>query len=279
VDHDPAVSRAVLIAAAGRHHLALTGNPDGCAVLAHRLHTLLPDLDPGQAVTVAGVHAQAGLTRPDPLRPPWQHPAATLEVVDLIGGRHRPGVVTLAHDGLLYLDHIQALHPNAFSALVAVLEARRVLLQTADGQLTRPADLHLVAACPGASRFPAWAARLLDRIDIRTHLDTTTPDPDDSTTTVAQVRAARHAAKTRWLWLGQVVTVNAHATQAALHAALRGTAAQALHLVDHHVAAGALSGRGRLGVLRVALTIADLAGHHLPTVDDMAEALAWRTAT
>jgi magnesium chelatase family protein len=268
----------VLIAAAGRHHLALTGDPAGAAVLARRLHRLLPDLDPGPAATVTGLHAQAGLTRPDPLRPPWQHPAPTVEVVDLIGGRQRPGAVTLAHDGLLYLDQLQALHPHAVSALVAVLDQRRVVLQTAGGQETRPAEQQLVAACPGTSRFPAWAARLLDRIDLRTHL-TDTPGPDTSGDAADRVREARRTARNRWLRLGQASPVNANATPDALHLALRGTPPAALHLVHHQVAVGALSDRGRVGVLRVAFTIADLCGRQFPTDEDVAEALAWRTTT
>lgn len=299
--------RAVEIAAAGAHHLALIGDGPG-RLPARRLHSLLPDLDPGTAAQLE----RSGLPPVDPAhrRPPWQtlHPtrasgdAAAREwcrqANTLLGGRHHPGAAALAHRGVLYCEDFADLAHHTVNALVAILQDRRVLLRGARWQVDRPADLQLVAAstgCPDGGRdrcacpplahqrHLGRAARLLDRVDIRAGLPPAglpAPPGPDTAPVATLVSEARAAAAKRWTRLGEPYTVNAHATTAAMHAAIRAARAvptTVLAPLRHAVDVGALSARGARGALRVAWTIADLAGAPAPTPEHVTEALAWRT--
>ena len=144
--------RIAEIAAAGGHHLALSG--PGGLLIAQNLHALLPDLDPHSATQVADLHQCVGLPTGDAkalTRPPWQAPHHTMSTATLIGGRRRPGVVSLARAGILYLDQAADQPTTSVNALRQVLDDDRVIL--GPGHLVYPARLQLVLAstgCPAA---------------------------------------------------------------------------------------------------------------------------------
>jgi magnesium chelatase family protein len=288
--------RSVLeIAAAGGHHLALIGAPGtGKAMLANRLPGLLPDLDETTAAEVANLYRAAGLAERAPgRRPPWQAPHHTISLPALLGSPRRPGAISLAHGGVLFCDDAGELRPAAVNALTGVLDRRRIVLGPAP--VIYPARLQLVLAstgcpqpgpagsdctcAPGAHRrYLARLSRLLDRIDIHALLPATNADPattsgEASARVAARVARARTVSATRWAGRG-----NAQVGSDALRASLSGVDPDHFALLRERVGAGALSARGAVSVLRLAWTIADLAGRREPTAGDVAEAVALRTA-
>jgi magnesium chelatase family protein len=282
----PVVRTALEIAAAGGHHLLMVGPPGaGKTMLAKRLPGLLPPLDRGDAMEVSRIHSAAGralggdLVRRPVLRAP--HHSATL--VALIGGGSdamRPGEVSLAHGGVLFLDELGEFPPTVLDALRQPLEDGTVRVSRARFSAVLPARFLLVGAMnpcpcgeagrPGACRCPDGAlARyqrrlsgpLLDRFDLR--VDVARPDvdallggaPGEATAPVAErVGRARERARARGVRANAELrggSLEVHAplspdSHAVLGEALRG---------------GRLSARGLDRVRRVALTLADLQGH------------------
>lgn len=286
--------RAVRIAAAGGHHLALSGPGPGRTLLTHSLHALLPDLDPATAAQVADLYRCAGFDATgEHHRPPWQAPHHTMSTVTLIGSRRRPGAVSLAHAGVLFLDHAGDLPPTSVSALRQVLDDGRVLLGPGT-PITYPARPQLVLAstgcpvgettctCPPAQRrrYHARLAVLLDRIDLRVTLTTIehhNAGGEDTATTARRVHDARAVAAARWHRLGEPAATNATVTSHALKASLRRAPAHLLAPLRRALDLGTLSARAGVGVLRVTFTVADLAGHPTPTGEDLAEAITLRS--
>jgi magnesium chelatase family protein len=301
--------RALEVAAAGGHHLYLLGAPGaGKTMLAERLPGLLPALDDAAALEVTAVHSVAGhLAKRARLvrRAPLQAPHHTASVAALVGGgTHlaRPGAISLAHHGVLFLDEAPEFSPRALEALRQPLESGLVVLHRSGGAVSYPARFQLVLAanpCPCGSRgrdciCPPQARRryqqrlsgpLLDRIDVRVHVD---PVPhadlfDDQTgreaspTVAARVATARGAAAERWRdtpW-----RLNAAVPGAALRAAPWALSRQALQPAETYLQRGEISARGLDRVLRLAWTIADLAGRVRPELGDVAEALYFRTGS
>jgi len=303
---DPPGRRILQIAAAGGHHLALIGPVgSGKVMLAHRLPGLLPDLDAHTAGVVADLYRVAGQSeryRPDERRPPWQAPHHTMSLPALLGNHRRPGTVSLAHEGVLFCDDAAELPSAAVDALRTVLDQRRVIL--GPGRTVYPARIQLVlatAGCPqpdpggagcdcppgGHRRYLARLSRLLDRVDIHATVPVMTADPgasagqlsagESSADLAARVARARAVAAARWS--RHTATTNSDVSPTALHASLAGVPARWLEPLRAQVAAGAVSTRGAVNVLRVAWTIADLAGHARPTAADVAEAVALRTTS
>ena len=293
--------RILEIAAAGGHHLALFGPVgSGKAMLAHRLPALLPDLDARTAGVVADLYRTAGQPEqygPAERRPPWQAPHHTMSLPALLGNPRRPGTVSLAHGGVLYCDDAGELPSAAVDALCTVLDQRRVVLGPA--RTVYPARFQLVLAttgcpqpdpggarcgCPpgGHRRYLARLSRLLDRVDIHATLPAMTADPaaaagESSADVVARVAQARAVAAARWA--RHRGATNRDVGSTALHASLTAVPARRLEPLRAQVAAGAVSTRGAVSVLRLAWTIADLAGHTRPTAADVTEAVALRTNT
>ncbi len=298
--------RILEIAAAGGHHLAFIGpTGSGTVILAHRLPGLLPDLDEPTAVEVAQLHRAAGLSDPDappPARPLWQAPHHTISLPALVGGRNRPGAVSLAHGGVLFCDEAGELPAPAVDALRTVLDHRRVVLGTgaSPGQVVYPARVHLVAAttgCPQPAsagsvagcgcppgvhrRYLARLSRLLDRVDIHATLpaiaaDPTAPPGETSADVARRVARARAVAAARWA-RRRGGSTNGDAGSDALKASLTGVPAERFEPLAARVAAGRLSTRGAASVLRLAWTVADLAGHPHPTAEDVTDAITLRT--
>ncbi len=278
--------RALEVAAAGGHHLLMVGPPgSGKSMLAARLPGLLPDLSPSLAREVTRIHSVAGL--PLPLtglvgRPPFRAPHHTVSPAALIGGGTawmRPGEITLAHGGVLFLDEMGEFPASVLDALRQPLEEGQVRVSRACGTARFPARFMLVGAtnpCPcgeGAvsgrclcsptsrERYARrLSAPLLDRFDIAVRVDRpksgelVDPIPGEPSAMVAErVARARERAAERG------VPTNADLPTGCL-GDLAPMSAGAIALAERKVRSGSLSARGFHRVQRLARTLADLQG-------------------
>jgi magnesium chelatase family protein len=293
--------RALEIAAAGGHNLLLVGPPgSGKSMLAARLPGLLPDLSPVEALEVSTVHSVAGMLDGGRLlmRPPFREPHHSASQAALAGGgqRARPGEVSLAHRGVLFLDELPEFPRAALEALRAPMEAGRTTVARAAAHVTYPARFQLVAAmnpcrcghlgdaareCGRAPRCGQdYQARisgpLLDRIDLTVEVQpilpsdlSRAPPGEPSAAVAARVARARAAQRARYGEGGAATNAEADATKLEMDADARA-------LAEHAADRLRLSARGFTRTLRVARSIADLAG--APTIRraDVAEALAYR---
>ncbi len=285
---------AIEVAAAGGHHLLMVGPPgSGKTMLAQRLPGLLPDLAPAQALEVTRVRSAVGLALPPgglARRPPLRSPHHGASTVSLLGGGTalmRPGELSLATHGVLFLDELGEFAPSLLDALRQPLEEGVIRVCRARAAVTFPARFQLVAAmnpCPCGVGGPPGSCRcseaararyarrlsgpLLDRFDLR--IEVTRPDPGDllgtdpgePTTSVAErVLVARARAVARG------VDGNAFLPASRLDE-VAPVSASAAALLRDGLRAGILSARGLHRVRRVARTIADLAGHRGPLGDD-----------
>jgi magnesium chelatase family protein len=301
--------RALEVAAAGSHHVYLIGSPGaGKTMLAERLPALLPALDDEAALEVTAVHSVAGeLAKRARLvrRAPFQAPHHTASVASLVGGGShlaRPGAISLAHHGILFLDEAPEFSPRALDALRQPLESGSVVLHRGGGAVNYPARFLLVLAanpCPCGARArecvcPPQSRRryqqrlsgpLLDRIDVRVHVD---PVPhadlfdaaegrEGSRAVAARVATARSAAAERWR--GTPWQVNAAAPGAALRAGQWALPRAVLQPAETYLQRGQISARGFDRVLRLAWTVADLAGRTSPDAGDVAAELYFRTGS
>jgi magnesium chelatase family protein len=293
--------RALEIAAAGGHNLFLIGPPgSGKSMLAARLPGLLPDLSPMEALEVSTIHSVAGMLDGGRLvmRPPFREPHHSASMAALTGGgqRARPGEVSLAHRGVLFLDELPEFPRPALEALRQPMEAGRTTVSRASAHITYPARFQLVAAMnPCRCGYLGDAARecgraprcgedyqgrisgpLLDRIDLTVEVQPIAPSelsrapPGEATAVVAaRVSRARHAQRARYGEGGAATNAEADATRFDLAADARALAEQAADRLR-------LSARGYTRTLRVARSIADLAGAATIRRQDVAEALAFR---
>ncbi|WP_395294213.1 YifB family Mg chelatase-like AAA ATPase [Kitasatospora hibisci] len=301
--------RALEIAAAGGHHLYLKGPPGaGKTMLAERLPALLPPLTQKEALEVTAVHSVAGLLpagRPLIDSPPYCAPHHSTTMPAIVGGGSglpRPGAVSLAHRGVLFLDEAPEFPVRVLDALRQPLESGEVVIARSAGSLRLPARFLLCLAanpCPcgrhsrrgeGCECTPAMVGRyqgrlsgpLLDRVDLQVQVAPVTraelmerDSTAESTETVAarvlaaRERAAARLANTPWRTNAEVPGHELRTRWQLTPGALDDAARQ--------LERGLLTARGLDRVLRVAWTVADLAGHDRPDQRDVRTALVLRT--
>jgi magnesium chelatase family protein len=293
--------RALEIAAAGAHNILLIGPPgSGKSMLSARLPGLLPDLTPAEALEVSMIHSVAGMLDGGRLvmRPPYREPHHSASQAALTGGgqRAKPGEVSLAHRGVLFLDELPEFPRQALEALRQPLETGRTTVARATAHVTYPARFQMIAAmnpcrcghfgngareCGRAPRCGEdyqnrISGPLLDRIDLTVEVQPISPAelsraPAGEPSAVVATRVATARASQRQRYAETNVTCNAEAELSGLE-----IAEDARSLAERAAEKLALSARGLTRVLRVGRTIADLARSPHVRRQDVAEALAFR---
>lgn len=299
--------RAFEVAAAGGHNLLLVGSP-GCgkSMMAKRLPSILPPLSLAESLETTQIHSVAGkLQRNDTLisTRPFRAPHHTISDVALIGGGRniQPGEVSLAHNGVLFLDEFPEFSKNALETLRQPLEDRNITISRAKYTATLPCSMMLIAAmnpCPcgyyndpshECSCRPGQVQRymsrisgpLLDRIDLQVEVTpvpvkelSSAPEGESSAEIRARVIAARERQTARF---AQTPRVHCNAQMEAPHIRefvhLDESARQSLETAMNRLN---LSARAYERILKVALTIADLAASDVVTAVHIAEAVSYR---
>ncbi|GAA3752747.1 YifB family Mg chelatase-like AAA ATPase [Streptomyces tremellae] len=304
-----AARAALEVAAAGGHHLLLSGPPGaGKTMLAERLPGILPPLTGQEALEVTAVHSVAGILPPgEPLvrTAPYCAPHHSATMQALVGGGNglpRPGAVSLAHRGVLFLDEAPEFAGRALDALRQPLESGHVVVARSAGVVRLPARFLMVLAanpCPcgrhggpvAACECPPSAVRryqarlsgpLLDRVDLRVEVqpvrradllgDGTRGEP--TALVAARVLAARRRAAERYAGVSWQLNSEVPGHELRTRWPL---APGALAAAERDLERGMLTARGLDRVLRVAWTVADLAGRDRPGERDVALALELRT--
>jgi magnesium chelatase family protein len=292
--------RALEIAAAGQHSLLMIGPPGtGKSMLAQRLPGLLPSMSEAEALEVAAVRSVAGL----PIKPaewrvrPYRSPHHSASSVALVGGGSspRPGEASLAHHGVLFLDELPEFDRRVLESLREPIESGSIVVSRAARQAEFPAAFQFVAAmnpCPcgylGDARCRCTAEQvdryraklsgpLLDRIDLHIEVPRVHPEVLKSTTNDAESSAvvAERVLRARERQIARQRVANSRLNNREVERHCRPAPA-ALALLDRASNAIGLSARAYHRVIKVARTVADLAGIDEIDVTHMGEALALR---
>lgn len=303
----PVARRALEIAAAGGHNLLLFGPPGaGKTMLARRLTSILPPWSREEAIEATRVHSIAGLLpggRGLLAERPFRAPHHSVSYAGLVGGgaHPRPGEVSLAHHGVLFLDEMPEFRRDVLEVIRQPLEEKRVTIARAGGASVFPADFQLISAmnpCPcgylGDPRRPCRCSRheidryrgrisgpLLDRIDLHVRVpavafrDLAAPGGSEPSATVrgrvVRARARARARSTRRL----PIRSNAAIAGSQLRRIAKPTD-EAIAILEYASRTIGLSARAIHRALRVALTIADLAGSDRVEAPHAAEAIGYR---
>jgi magnesium chelatase family protein len=295
--------RALEIACAGAHNVLLIGPPGaGKTMLARRLPSILPPLSRDEAIEVTAIHSVAGLLHGRPLvtERPVRSPHCSASDAAVLGGGHpiRPGEITLAHRGVLFLDELPEFHRHVLEPLRQPLEECRITVARGPGSVVFPADFQLIGAmnpCPcghlgdGTDQcrcsppvLERYRVRvsgpLLDRIDLHVHVprlpvsELAGDGGEESSESVrTRVLAARalQAART-----GSVLNARLRGRELRRHCRLEPAGQRLLEAATERLG---LSARAYTRILRVARTIADLAGVPALTTSHLAEAIQYRS--
>ncbi|MCA8992751.1 MAG: YifB family Mg chelatase-like AAA ATPase [Planctomycetaceae bacterium] len=299
--------RAVTVAAAGRHHLLMLGSPGtGKTLLAQRIGTILPDLSPEESLDTTRIYSAVGQLPDDAplmLRRPFRSPHHTISDAGLVGGGStpRPGEISLANNGILFLDELPEFNRRTLEVLRQPLEDQTVTISRALGTVRFPASFMMIAAmnpCPCGFRgdpkrqcnctpmqIERYLAKisgpLLDRIDIHVEVP---PVPfhelasrqagTNSASMRSQVQAARERQFERFGKSGKDFNGTMSPRQLRQHCQLQPDAAQLLRAAMEEMG---LSARAHDKILRVSRTIADLEGATDIAVSHLSEAINYRT--
>jgi magnesium chelatase family protein len=300
--------RALEVAAAGGHNVLMIGSPGaGKTMLARRLATILPELSREEALEATQLHSVAGLLSSEGIlrTRPFRAPHHSISIVGMLGGGTtclRPGEVSLATHGVLFLDELTEFRRDAIEGLRQPLEDGRVVVTRAVGSVEFPARFTLVAAanpcpcgfagdqrrqcmCPDyrAAQYRAkLSGPLLDRIDMRLRVPRLTKqeilgsEPAEASAAIRErVQRARDRQRARNAPLG--LTCNAHMTGPVARREVR-VARGAEELLARAADVLALTGRGFDRALKVGRTVADLGDSDVVQAEHMAEALSYRDA-
>ena len=301
--------RALEVAAAGAHHLLLTGPPGaGKTMLAERLPGLLPDLGDHESMEVTAIHSLCGLPSSTVQllrRPPFESPHHSATAAAIIGGGSglpRPGAASRAHRGVLFRDEAPEYERRVLDALRQPLESGELVIHRSAGTAAYPARFQLVLAanpcpCGKASgkglectctpmmrrRYLArMSGPLLDRVDIQLQVERVSlaefgqsGAEEDSAAVAGRVREARLRQSERLQPFG--LETNSQVPGRILRGELR-LAPAATRILDHSLERGILTARGYDRVLRLAWTLADLGHRDKPDTDDIGQALGLRQA-
>ena len=300
------VRRALEIAAAGGHNILLIGSPGaGKSMLAKRLPSILPDMTPAEALEVSGIWSVAGLT--DPRRPlltrrPFRSPHHTASATALSGGgaAMRPGEMSLAHNGVLFLDELPEFHRDVLEAMRQPLEDGEVTVARAGGTLRLPARFQLVCAmnpcrcgwrghpsgrCTCTDRevekyVEKISGPLLDRIDLHVSVPSVEYEAmrrrapaEDSAAVKRRVDAARAIQSARFAGTNAACNAQMAPDQIARFCRL-DSAGEAL--MESAFARMGLTARSHDRILRLGRTIADLEGAADISLVHLAEAIQYR---
>jgi magnesium chelatase family protein len=295
--------RALEIAAAGRHHILMTGPPgSGKSMLAARLPGILPPMSARETLDTSMIHSVSGLIEEGRIsrRRPFMEPHHTASMAAIVGGGKgaKPGQISLAHNGILFMDEFPEFARQVLETLRQPIETGEVVVARAAAHVRYPCRFLLVAAanpcrcgyladpslaCPkapgcGADYMARISGPLMDRFDLRIEVpavgwdDMNLPPAGESSSVVAaRVAAARERQAAR---LGEG-RVNADMSQPEMEAHAAPDAA-ALDLLRRYADRRGLTARGYARIRRVARTIADLGGVEEVGTDHVAEALGYR---
>lgn len=300
--------RALEIAAAGRHHLLMVGSPgSGKSMLAARLPSILPPLSAVEALETSMIHSLAGILSEGGIsrERPFCEPHHTASMAAIVGGGRgaKPGQISLAHNGVLFMDEFPEFPRQVLETLRQPIETGEVVVARANAHIRYPCRFLLVAAANpckcgyladparACARVPACgedylgriSGPLLDRFDLRVEVppvaysDLNLPSTGDSSTTVAARVADARARQTKRFSGASEVRVNAEA-EGALLEKIATPDADGQSLLIRVAERFGLSARGYHRVLRVARTIADLDHSADVRSPHVAEAVSFRLA-
>lgn len=299
--------RALEVAAAGGHNMLMMGPPGaGKSMMAARLPGILPPLSPKEALEVSMIHSIAGTLEEGRLiqQRPYRDPHHSASLPSLIGGGHKakPGEISLAHHGVLFLDELPEFSRQTLESLRQPLENKRALVSRANYHVTFPANFQLVAAMNpcrcghvddaalACGRAPKCVADyqskisgpVFDRIDIHIDVpavsaaDLALPPPREGSAQIGfRVSEARDRQRERYEKMGCRFLTNAEADGDILSKVAEPDDA-GRHILMQAAERLKLSARGYHRILRVARTLADLDGSDSVTQTHIAEAIAWR---
>ncbi|POF32984.1 YifB family Mg chelatase-like AAA ATPase [Roseibium marinum] len=299
--------RALEIAASGGHNLLMTGPPgSGKSMLASRLPSILPPLTPRELLEVSMIASLAGELAEGKLtdRRPFRAPHHSASMAALVGGglKARPGEVSLAHNGVLFLDELPEFNPQVLDSLRQPLESGEAVIARANHRVTYPARIQLIAAmnpcrcghagepghqCRRGERCVTdYQARVsgpfLDRIDLRIEVPAVTAadligpaEAEPSATVAERVAEARRIQGQRFLEFGVSCRTNAQAPAAIVETMAR-TDDQGVAFLRQAAETLQLSARGYHRVLKLARTLADLDGQDSVSRIHLAEAMSYR---